>query len=161
MSKADFKRFHEQTGAFMRGALPAADLHALCASLGLATEVPRMMALCPSEALRAEMLRVHEAYVRARGSGGSEASQQWVPPEALEAATSAAAAAASWACVLCTLINAPAAENCSACGTSRMVSAALRADEGGGGKKSKKKGTKMSLQEMHQVHPQNSWTQRR
>lgn len=164
LTTPQFKEFREKTGAFMRGKLDAEELHAACCSLGLATEVPHMMALCPSEELHSKMMCVHTTYVESRRNMADSASSShdWVPPEALAAATSASSGLVSWTCKLCTLINAPSAQNCSMCGTPMMVSAAMAAEERKGEKKGgKKKGSKLSLHELNAVHPQNIWTQRK
>lgn len=114
--------------------------------------------------------------MRAASQGNTSArpSDEWVPPEAVRAATAAAAGRSSWTCAVCTLRNAPGADNCQACNTSRMVAAAMSAAEDAqesvaagaraavqSGKKGKKKGARVSIHDLNAVHPQNVWTQQR
>lgn len=59
LSTEAFAAFREDSGAFMRGALTAGELHQRVAALGAAAEVPQLAALCPDADKRAQLLEAH------------------------------------------------------------------------------------------------------
>jgi hypothetical protein len=125
---SQFSEFKAESGAFMRGDVPARTFHARMVSLGLLSLAAELAALCPVPERRETLLEAHKAHLAAVAAGRSSSSTSsgsgrgspgpgWVPPEAAAAAAKAADdIAASWACSACTLINAPDAVACEACG---------------------------------------------
>lgn len=109
-----FAEFRRQSAAWVKGELSSQAYHAAVASLGLASVVPELASTCPDEAKREELLAVHVAAFS--DSAPSGASGSWMPPEAAAAGAAHAAGNSSWSCGVCTLVNAPAAVTCEACG---------------------------------------------
>jgi hypothetical protein len=124
---SQFAEFKAESGAFMRGDVPARTFHSRMASLGLLSVAAELAALCPVPERRDALLEAHKAHLAAVASGQSHTPSgrgspgpSWVPPEAAAAAAKAAdEISASWACSACTLINAPDAVACEACGHAR------------------------------------------
>jgi hypothetical protein len=85
----------------------------------------------------------------------------WMPPEAL-AAAAAAGTSPSWKCAMCSLLNGPCTDKCEGCDTHKMVTdmhnaeerraaerAAAVADTVRSAKKTRGKGTKLALNDLH------------
>jgi hypothetical protein len=167
LAPAQFADFRKNSSAWQKGSLPTADYHSKLVALGLLAHVVALMAICPDGLRRDELLAQHTAYLQ---QGGAErmdpASSGWAPPEALAAAAGEAAGRASWACAMCGLRNAAAAEQCEGCDTHKMVTDAHRAEErraqeraaaaahnAKGAAKKKGKGMKVSMQDLHLAGP--------
>jgi hypothetical protein len=141
LDEAGFASFRQQSGAFMRGDLSAAQFHRLVVELGLLPVVARLAELCPAPARRDELLRVHRGFLQsADAHDAASLGRSWMPPEAALAAAAAAEDRGSWPCGVCTLINAPSSRTCEVCGAPRAASAAAArtaaaapAPAGGGG----------------------------
>ncbi|KAK9820561.1 hypothetical protein WJX72_011657 [[Myrmecia] bisecta] len=119
-----FDEFKRESGAFMRGSLPASAFHQEILSLGLAAIVPELAALCPDAQKRNTLLEVHrDSFSQAPSQGQGS----WVPPEVAAAAADHARQFGSWACSSCTLINGPQAQSCEACRARRPAHDAAEA----------------------------------
>jgi len=118
-----FSQFRGDSARFMRGEMSATDYHAHMVDLGLLGVAAELASLCPNPDRRTALMEAHKAYLAAPGAlstppkGGARAG--WVPPEAAIAAARAAEEQPSWACASCTLLNAPQAAHCEACGAPR------------------------------------------
>ena len=109
-----FAEFKKQSAAWVKGALSSQAYHAAVSSMGLVSVVPELATTCPDAKKRDELLDVHAAAFTESAPSGK--SGNWMPPEAAMAAAAHAAAHSSWSCGTCTLVNAPAAVTCEACG---------------------------------------------
>ncbi|KAL3156593.1 hypothetical protein ABBQ38_000883 [Trebouxia sp. C0009 RCD-2024] len=127
VSPEDFIQFKQQSALFMRGEASAQAFHSQVVALGLAALLPHLAALCPDALKRSDLLEAHRtAFINegtAKGGGG------WVPPEAAAAAVDQATLFSSWTCPACTLINAPQAFTCEACGSLRPSSSSAAAQD--------------------------------
>lgn len=117
LDAGQFAQFRQQSAAWVRGETSSQQYHEAVAELGLVSLVPDLASTCPDGEKRAELLAVHrEAFTpdgKAKGKG------KWVPPEAAAVAARLAEQNSSWQCGACTLVNAPAARVCEACGQLR------------------------------------------
>ncbi|KAL4444334.1 hypothetical protein ABPG75_012071 [Micractinium tetrahymenae] len=113
-----FAEFRQQSGSWVRGDISSQQYHEAVAELGLVSLVPDLASTCPDAGKRAELLAVHkEAFASADGKGKGKG--KWVPPEAAAVAARLAEQNSSWQCGACTLVNAPSARVCEACGSVR------------------------------------------
>eukprot|EP00887_Chlorella_sp_A99_P006106 scaffold22.g6106.t1 len=113
LSPHDFGLFRHQSAAWVRGEASSEEYHDAIAALGLVSLVPDLAATCPDTEKCAELLDSHRRAFAGDGRGKGKA---WMPPEAAAAAAAQAEQYSSWQCGQCTLINAPAAATCEACG---------------------------------------------
>lgn len=118
--EASFGTFKAHNKSFMQGVMSVDEYHSHLVQLGLVALVPDLAALCPVPDLRQSLLEAHRRYLT------SEEAQDpflvkgtWVPPEAGLAAVDQAETRSSWSCQRCTLLNAPFAKLCEACGHKR------------------------------------------
>lgn len=139
LSPADFASFKKRSTEWQKGRIDTEEYYSDIARLGLVGHVDAILAICPDRDRRAELIQMHSK----RGA----------------AAPQAGGAPASWSCTVCTCLNPPAAENCEACNTHKMVSMAADADAckaaardaeaaanvRSGAKKKVKKGTRLAL----------------
>lgn len=113
-----FAEFRQRSAAWVKGEIDPEAYHAAVASMGLVSLVPELASTCPDAEKRTELLRVHATAFSSEHPNESSGGL-WMPPEAAIAGAAHAAANSSWRCDSCTLINAPAAMTCEACGRGR------------------------------------------
>jgi hypothetical protein len=64
LDEGNFEAFKACSGKFVRGSISAKAYHDTVVRLGLASDVGQLMALCPNEARRREVLAIHDDYVK-------------------------------------------------------------------------------------------------
>jgi hypothetical protein len=143
---AKFSEFKNKSAAWVKGDITSKAYHSAVSSLGLVSVVPELASTCPDAKKRDELLAVHTSAFSARPPSTSS-QQGWMPPEAAAAGAAHAAANSSWACGTCTLVNAPAAIVCEACGNRKTLPGegpSQWASGGGGGGSGNSTGSKPS-----------------
>jgi len=116
-----FSEFKNKSAAWIKGEITSKPYHSAVSSLGLVSVVPELASTCPDAAKRDELLAVHTSAFAARPPSGSQHQTSWMPPEAAAAGSAHAAKNSSWSCATCTLVNAPAAVVCEACGNRKAL----------------------------------------
>ena len=116
LTASQFENFKSLSSSWLKGNTDSQTYHQSIGNLGLAGVVPDLAATCPDGIRREELLTIHK---NAFSSG--EHAKGWVPPEAAEAAVRHAESNSSWSCSVCTLLNAPGARTCEACGQPRKT----------------------------------------
>ncbi|KAL4858640.1 E3 ubiquitin-protein ligase hel2 [Chlorella vulgaris] len=112
-----FAQFRQQSASWVRGQTSSRQYHEAVAELGLVSLIPDLASTCPDASKRVELLAVHQTAFTAEGKAKGKG--KWVPPEAAAVSARLAEQHSSWQCGACTLVNAPAAWVCEACGQRR------------------------------------------
>ncbi len=118
--EAKFTEFKNKSAAWVKGEINSKAYHSAVSSLGLVSIVPELASTCPDASKRDELLAVHTSAFSSRPPPSSS-QQSWLPPEAAAAGAAHAAKNSSWSCSACTLVNAPAAIVCEACGNRKAL----------------------------------------
>ncbi|KAL4532947.1 hypothetical protein Ndes2526A_g08409 [Nannochloris sp. 'desiccata'] len=128
-----FSEFKSKSAAWVKGEITSKAYHSAVSSLGLVSVVPELASTCPDASKRDELLAVHTSAFAAPPLPSNQQQTSWMPPEAAAAGAAHAAKNSSWSCATCTLVNAPAAVICEACGNRKALPGDAPSQWAGGG----------------------------